>query len=76
LGKLQKDFDRIRGALGPLISEASLIKITMKDNGSKAQEEGYLGSSGQKMAGPRLIQALQGQEVDTAIMEGESIILL
>jgi hypothetical protein len=71
IGKLQKDFERIKAALGPLINEAASVKVTSTKPVSDQIQVGESDrDNAKRVPMPRLIQTLQGHEVDQAIMEG------
>ena len=79
IGKLMKDFDRVKVTLNAIVGESATIKITATTAASSSSG----GSNGQdgknpfatdeiessfSSKQPRLIQTLQGKEVDEAIM--------
>ena len=74
IGKLQKDFDRLKVNLQSLISESALIKITMNDNTFKnTKTDDVLVeelNNNRTVFQPQFIihNTMTGQEVDDAIM--------
>ena len=76
IGKLQKDFERIKAALGPLLNEAASVKVTLtkpiyeQTQGGESDRD----NNAKRVPMPRLIQTLQGHEVDQALMEGECVL--
>jgi hypothetical protein len=74
IGKLQKDFDRLKVNLQSLISESALIKITMNDNTFKNTKTDDVLieelNNNRTVFQPQFIihNTMTGQEVDDAIM--------
>lgn len=90
LGKLGKDFDKIKVGLQSIYTESALIQVTQEGAGGGKGRSGKGGPAGfgddetrgeettsgggrglfqKQVQEPRLIQQMQGQEVDDAIME-------
>lgn len=87
MGKLLKDFERVRALVQTQINEVGLIKVSAAagDGGGGGGNlgvfrtgrgpddfnlgDGASGGEGSKPAVPKLIQTLQGQDVDDLILE-------
>lgn len=77
LVKLQKDFERVRGGVQGVMRDAQAVEIAEEElhiQGSAsiagATSGGALGVGNQaSSAQPRLVQAMQGKEVDEALMQ-------
>lgn len=71
LGKLSKDFDRLKGTLSAITNECNAIRVTSvpESNGSlrTGAEDGAGSSDKQHLNQLQLIQTLQGKDVDEAI---------
>ena len=73
LGKLMKDYDRVKTTLNAVVGESAAIKVAVPSSSSGGgggggnpfdEDDG----GGLNSRQPRLIQTLQGKEVDDAIM--------
>jgi hypothetical protein len=62
--KLQKDFERVKGGVQGVIQDAASIEISKEEVQGKVSISS--GEAGQ--GGLRVVQAMQGREVDEAIM--------
>lgn len=77
LGKLMKDFDRVKLTLNAIVGESATIKVAAQTNNSSSSSSGKGSgnnpfdeeeSKNLNSRQPRLIQTLQGKEVDEAIV--------
>lgn len=79
LGKLQKDFERVKVGMQAIVNESSLIKVTQNSGNSTSGDDGSVFSRIEETAytneltnatkQPRLLQSIKGNEVDQLIME-------
>jgi t-SNARE complex subunit (syntaxin) len=79
LGKLMKDFDRVKLTLNAIVGESATIKVAAPTSSSSSSSSSSSKGSGKNpfddeegtnfnSRQPRLIQTLQGKEVDEAIV--------
>ena len=70
LGKLLKDFERVKTTLNAVVGESAAIKVAAPSSSSGGGGGNPFDEDGGDLNGrqPRLIQTMQGKEVDDAIM--------